>query len=76
MAQLINNYLDTIEIIKLKMVKDADKILDAIDLDELLKNPEPYLQELGKAFLDEHSKEIKKGFEVGKKFANSVLNNV
>ena len=73
MAQLLNKYLDTIEIIKLKMAKDADQILKAIDLDELLKNPENYLQGLGKAFLDEHSTEIKKGFEEGKNFANEVM---
>ena len=55
------------------MQKDADAILEVIDFDELLKNPEEYLKELGKAFLDEHSVEIKKGFDEGKKFANKVM---
>tara|TARA_R100000995_G_scaffold81242_1_gene53870 strand:- start:154 stop:330 length:177 start_codon:yes stop_codon:yes gene_type:complete len=55
------------------MAKDADKILDAIDLDELMKNPEVYLVELGKAFMDKHSKDIEKGFNEGKDFANEVL---
>lgn len=73
MAQLVNSYLDKIEIIKLKMAKDSDKILEAINLDELLQNPELYLKALGKAFLDEHSSEIRKGFDEGKKFANEVM---
>lgn len=55
------------------MAQDADKILEAIDIDDLLKNPEEYLTALGKAFLEEHSKEIKIGFETGEKFAEEVL---
>ena len=54
MAQLVNKYLDEIDILKIKMENDADKILEVIDIDELLKNPSLYLQELGRAFLDEH----------------------
>ena len=73
MAKIVNSYLDIIEITKLKMAKDADKILEAIDLDELLLDPESYLLELGSSFLDEHSEEIKKGFEEGKKFANKIM---
>lgn len=73
MAKLIHNYLDKLEITKLKMSKDADKILKAINIDELLANPESYLNSLGKAFLDEHEKEIKSGFEQGQKFAEEIL---
>ena len=73
MARLVNSYLDKIEIAKLKMAQDADKILEAIDIDDLIKNPESYLQALGKAFLDEHSKDIEYGFKQGEKFAEEIL---
>ena len=75
MAQLVDNYLDKIDILKIKVSNDADKILEAIDLDELLKNPKPYLQQLGKAFLDDHRKEIREGFNEGKKYAEKVVSN-
>ena len=55
------------------MAQDADKILEAINVDELIRNPESYLQSLGKAFLDEHSKDIEYGFKQGEKFAEEVL---
>ena len=55
------------------MAQDADKILEAINIDDLLKEPEKYLTALGKAFLDEHNKEIETGFKTGEKFAEEVL---
>tara|TARA_Y100000361_G_C10898240_1_gene207695 strand:- start:169 stop:402 length:234 start_codon:yes stop_codon:yes gene_type:complete len=75
LAQLIDKYLDKIDILKIKVGNDADKILEAIDLDDLLKNPQEYLEELGKAFLDEHKKEIKEAFEEGRKYAEKVVAN-
>ena len=73
MAQLVDNYLDKTDILKIKVSNDADKILEAINLDELLKNPELYLQQLGKTFLDGHRKEIEEGFNEGKKYAEKVI---
>ena len=49
-------------------------MLGAIDLDELLKDPEGYLLALGDAFLKEHLKEIQKASDEGKKFARNVIN--
>ncbi len=48
-------------------------LLNAIDLDELLKDPEGYLLSLGDAFLNEHIDEIKKANEIGTKFANKII---
>ena len=76
MAQLVNKYLDEIDILKIKMENDADKILEVIDIDELLKNPSLYLQELGRAFLDEHQQEIKVAFKEGIKYAEKVVDEI
>tara|TARA_R110000744_G_scaffold137110_2_gene247518 strand:+ start:1791 stop:2021 length:231 start_codon:yes stop_codon:yes gene_type:complete len=73
LARLVNSYLDKIEIAKLKIGQDADKILEAINIDALVQNPETYLQGLGKAFLDEHSKDIEYGYKQGEKFAKEVM---
>ena len=73
MAQLVHRYLDRIDKLDDIIVEDADRILDAIDLDELLKDPERYLMALGDAFLEEHLIEIEKASKEGKRFAEEIL---
>ena len=70
---IVNNFLDKIDILKLKVKQDADKILEAINIDDLLKNPEAYLMALGEQFIKDHDKEIKQGFKEGKKFATKII---
>ena len=76
MAQLVLDYIDKIDSIQDVIRNDADTILDAIDLDELLKDPEKYLLALGDAFLNEHIDEIEQASKEGKKFANKILNTL
>lgn len=73
MAKIINKYLDKIETTKLKMNQDADEILNNIDMDELLKDPERYLMALGDAFLEEHKEEIAIGYKAGEQLATEIL---
>ena len=73
MAQLVHNYLDKLDKLDDVIVDDADNILKAINLDELLKDPEGYLMALGDAFLKEHLPEIEKASDEGKKFAVKIL---
>lgn len=73
MADIVSNYLDKIDEISISVINDADKILEAIDLDELLQNPEEYLNALGNQFIADHKKEIQQGYDTGKRFANEVL---
>ena len=70
---IVNKFLDKIDVLKLKIGQDADKILEAIDIDEMLKDPESYLNALGQQFMKDHDKEIKRGFREGKKFATKVI---
>ena len=55
---------------------NADNILGAIDLDELLKDPEGYLLALGDSFLKEHMDEIEQASKEGKKFAEAILKKI
>mgnify|MGYP006441289609 CR=1 FL=1 len=73
MAQLVHNYLDKLDGLQEEVIQNADNILDAIDMDDLLKNPEGYLLSLGLSFLNEHIDEIEKGAKQGEKFAKEVL---
>ena len=47
--------------------EDTDKILSAIDLDQLLDNPRNYLNILGTAFLDNQKARFRSAFELGEK---------
>ena len=73
MAQLVHNYLEKLDDLDDEVISNADNILGAIDLDELLNDPEGYLLALGDAFLKEHIDEIQKADKEGKKFAEKVL---
>mgnify|MGYP003135956396 FL=1 len=73
MAQLVHNYIDSLEGLKEEVVNNADNILGVIDLNELLKDPEGYLLSLGDAFLDEHLDEIEKAKAAGVRFADKIL---
>jgi hypothetical protein len=73
---IVNKFLDKIDVLKLKVGQDADKILEAINIDEMLKDPESYLNALGQQFMKDHDKEIKQGFEEGKKFATKIIDKL
>tara|TARA_R100000655_G_C2974194_1_gene190845 strand:- start:1050 stop:1274 length:225 start_codon:yes stop_codon:yes gene_type:complete len=70
---IVNKFLDKIDILKLKIGQDADKILDAINIDDLLKEPESYLNALSEQFMKDHDKEIKQGYKEGQKFATKII---
>ena len=74
MAQLIEKHLNKLQALEDIVSENAEKILSAINLDELLKDPEGYMLLLGDAFLKEHIDEIEQASEVGKKFARKILN--
>ncbi len=73
MAQLVRNYFRKLEKLEDKIKEDADNILKAIDLDELLVDPEGYLMALSDAFLKEHMIEIEQAVKEGQRFARQVL---
>ena len=70
---MVHNYLDEIDGLQQQIIDDSELILDAINIDDLLQDPEGYLIGLGEAFLNEHLDEIKQGAIEGKKFAENVL---
>ena len=76
MAQLVHNYLDKLDELEDVIKGNADNILDVIDLDELLKDPEGYLLALGDSFLREHMDEIEQASKEGKKFAEAILKKI
>ena len=76
MAQLVHNYLDKLDALQDEVVSNAENILGAINMDELLKDPEGYLLALGDAFLNEHIDEVEKAYEEGVRFADKILKKI
>ena len=75
MAQSVRNYVDNLDKIEEVVSDNADNILQAINLDEFLKDPKKYLLLLGDAFLSEHIDELEQASKEGSRFANEVLEN-
>jgi deoxyadenosine/deoxycytidine kinase len=73
LAQLVRDYLNNLEVLEEEVSNNADKILDVVDLDKLLEDPENYLLSLGDAFIKEHIDEIQEASNEGKVFANKVI---
>ncbi len=73
MAQLVREYINSLDKLEEEVSNNADKILDVVDLDKLLEDPENYLLSLGDAFIKEHIDEIQEASNEGKVFANKVI---
>ena len=72
----MHNYLDRLDDLQDVVTENSELILEQINLDELLKDPEGYLMGLADAFLEEHIDEIQKAHKEGVTFANKVLSKV
>ena len=76
MAQVLKEYLNNIDNIEDQIDQELDKILQAIDLDRLLQNPKPYMEELSKQFFESLDDEIRDAIKAGESKANRIINNI
>ena len=76
MAQLVRKHIENLDNLEETIKEDADKILEAINIDDFLKDPESYLLLLGDAFLKEHIDEIENAHKEGKRFAKEIIENI
>lgn len=74
MAQSLDNHLKELNKLETVIKDNADNILNAINIDDLLKDPEGYLLALGDAFIKDHLDEIEQAKKEGQKYAEGVLN--
>ncbi len=74
MAQLLDDHLKKLDELETVIKNNADNILNVINIDDLLKDPEGYLLALGDAFIKDHLDEIEQAKKEGQKYAESVLN--
>tara|TARA_Y100000361_G_C10978968_1_gene248018 strand:+ start:66 stop:302 length:237 start_codon:yes stop_codon:yes gene_type:complete len=76
MAQILTNYLNKITNLDERIDKEIDQILEVIDIDELLSNPEIYMQELGKQFFESLEDELIEAIEAGELKANQIIKSM
>jgi len=76
LAQLVREHVLNLDDLEETVIENADNILQAIDIDEFLKDPEGYLLLLCDAFLKEHIDEIEQASEQGKKFAEKIIKSI
>lgn len=69
---VIAKYHNTKEDMVLDLRNDTDRILNVIDLDDMLNDPSNYLELLGKAFMDKHQDKFIKAFNLGSKFGKAM----
>ena len=74
MAQSLDNHLKELNKLETVIKDNADNILNAINIDDLLKDPEGYLLALGDACRKDHLNEIEQAKKEGQKYAEGVLN--
>ena len=76
MANIINKYLDDIDLLKEKIDKDIDELLEEIDIDELIKSPKEYLEELAKQYYEAHIDVLNKAIQIGEHQANRIIKDI
>ena len=76
MARILTNYLNKITTLDQKIDEEIDQLLEVIDLDELLANPEVYMRELSKQFFESLEDEIQEAIEAGESKANQIIKNI
>ena len=76
MARIIKGYLDKITKIQKKVDNETDDLLQFINLDSLLANPQGYMSELNKQFFENLQDEILEAVEAGEEKAIRILKNI
>ena len=76
LSDKINKYLDKVDELKEEVDRHSEKILNKIDVDELLKNPTEYMKELGRQFFESHKDELEQSIKAGERKAKDVLNEI
>ena len=56
--------------------KTIEEVLESVDLDDLMKNPQLYLEELSKQYYESHMQILEKAIEIGENQANRILKEI
>ena len=59
-----------------KIVKKSEKILEFIDLDNLMANPQAYMSEFNKQFFESLDEELQEAIKAGEEKAYKMIKNI
>tara|TARA_R100000808_G_C2029923_1_gene74223 strand:+ start:35 stop:277 length:243 start_codon:yes stop_codon:yes gene_type:complete len=76
MAKVLKSYLDKITDLEDKIDSEIDELLNIIDIDQLLANPELYMQELSKQFFESLDDELKQAIVAGELKAERIIKSI
>ena len=76
MAKTLTTYLNKITYIEEKIDTDIDQLLEAVDIDRLLANPEQYMEELSKQFFESLNDELIQAIQAGELKADRIINSI
>tara|TARA_Y100001938_G_scaffold58720_1_gene82169 strand:- start:1743 stop:1985 length:243 start_codon:yes stop_codon:yes gene_type:complete len=76
MAKTLTTYLNKIADLEDKIDNEIEELLKVIDIDQLLANPEQYMQELSKQFFESLNDELKQAIIAGELKAERILNSI
>ncbi len=76
MAKTLTTYLNKITDIEEKIDTDIDQLLEAVDIDRLLANPEQYMEELSKQFFESLNDELIQAIQAGELKADRIINSI
>ena len=75
MAKILKGYLDKISNLQTKIDNDSKDILEFIDIDKLMENPEAYMVEFNKQYFESRD-EIVEAIEAGEEKARKIMNKI
>tara|TARA_R100001530_G_scaffold91763_1_gene63791 strand:+ start:156 stop:407 length:252 start_codon:yes stop_codon:yes gene_type:complete len=76
MAKVLKSYLDKITDLEEQIDREVDELLRVIDIDQLLANPEKYMQELSKQFFESLDDELKQAIDAGQVKADRIIKSI
>ena len=74
-TKIIKDYTTDILKEKKKVEDQSEKILQAIDMKTLLKNPREYLKKLSTDYFKNNKKHLERGVKIGQRKAKRILEN-
>ena len=76
MAKTLTTYLNKIADLEDKIDNEIEELLKVIDIDQLLANPEQYMQELSKQFFESLGDELKQAIKAGELKADRIIKSI
>tara|TARA_R100000700_G_C3167777_1_gene142687 strand:- start:744 stop:995 length:252 start_codon:yes stop_codon:yes gene_type:complete len=76
MAKTLTAYLNKISDLEDKIDNEIEELLKVIDIDQLLANPEQYMQELSKQFFESLGDELKQAIKAGELKADRIIKSI